>query len=200
MINLHINTHLAQTIGVEMGCPEVTRPKSFEEAMCCNDSSWLQKVHPPFHRGVCHKKFEVATIRVYASCFCFFWTMCVCVCVWCVDVLYVHWCFYSDFNMWLFNFSFSQSIPWLTSVSKRKPYGDSLAKLKRVEVTFSHIKKLEHDAWSVSVDNLFVGNPDKTMAEYLWDMRYHCIIYDSCLELLRPVYEGHTIWISRWTF
>lgn len=78
MINLHINTHLAQTIGVEMGCPEVTRPKSFEEAMCCNDSSWLQKVHPPFHRGVCHKKFEVATIRVYASCFCFFWTMCVC--------------------------------------------------------------------------------------------------------------------------
>lgn len=79
MINLHINTHLAQTIGVEMGCPEVTRPKSFEEAMCCNDSSWLQKVHPPFHRGVCHKKFEVATIRVYASCFCFFWTMCVCV-------------------------------------------------------------------------------------------------------------------------
>ena len=37
------------------------------------------------------------------------------------------------------------SLETRASVSKRKLHGDSLAKLKRVEMIFSHIKKLEHD-------------------------------------------------------
>ena len=82
MINLHINTHLAQTIGVEMGCPEVTRPKSFEEAMCCNDSSWLQRYTPHFIAVCATKSSKLQPFEFMHHVFCFFLNyVCVRVCV-----------------------------------------------------------------------------------------------------------------------